>query len=77
MTELATRIRAAEHDDLSPGELKSIRVSLHHVHLPRLEEAAVVEYDENERTVRHDRNFETLVDWLENVTKGDPSSHDP
>lgn len=76
MPELAKRIRDREYDDPSPRDLTSVRLSLYHDHLPKLEEAGVVEYNENEGTVRHGRNFEILVELLEKVGEEELPSSD-
>lgn len=48
----------------TPGQHERVTVGLEHVHLPKLEEAGVVEYDDVERTARlldgHDLLFEHL-----------------
>ncbi|WP_144797934.1 DUF7344 domain-containing protein [Halorubrum depositum] len=74
-TELAERIRDSECDEPASSDLVSIRLRLRHAHLPKLEEAAVVEYDESEGTVCPERNFGTLVNFLEKVgEEGSPCS---
>ncbi len=44
----------------------SIEIKLLHVHLPKLAEAGIVEYDERSRQVRYRRN-DRLERWLERV----------
>lgn len=39
--------------DPSPGRLDRAAVELYHVHLPKLADAAVVDYDARESIVRH------------------------
>ena len=51
----------AERDVGIPGDL---RVALHHVHLPKLDDADVVDYDADQRTVRY-RGDPLLGDLLE------------
>lgn len=61
VSELATHIRDRRDDH---GEQETAR--LHHVHLPRLAEAGVVEYDPRSETVRYQGtdDVEALVDCL-------------
>lgn len=56
LSTLAAYVAAVEHEitaeSASVGELQSrVRISLHHSHLPRLDEAGVVHYDPVTRTV--------------------------
>lgn len=71
VTELAERIQDYEGDGSSSSDMMSIRLSLRHNHLPKLEEADVTEYDENEGTVRPERNFGILIRLLERVGERD------
>lgn len=52
---LARAVAEREHDDISmaPSEsaVEDVHVTLHHVHLPKLDESRLVDYDRNERTV--------------------------
>lgn len=68
---LAEYIRDCEHDNPQSKDVLSIRLSLHHNHLPKLDEAAVVKYDQREEAVRPGQNFETLMDLLEKVGEED------
>ena len=65
--ELAHRIQNPEYDDSVADDLRAIQLSLFHSHLPKLEEADVVAYDENEETVSPDQNFERCIHLLENI----------
>ena len=71
LTELANRIGECESDKLSTEDLRSIQLSLYHADLPMLENAGVVEFDEDEGTVHVARNFGTLIGFLENVEEAD------
>lgn len=52
---LATKIAAVESDvsesDITSDERQRVYISLYQTHLPKLEEAGIVTYDEDERTV--------------------------
>lgn len=52
--ELAGRIRRLEEDgeDVSPGDLRDVRLSLKHTHLPKAAQAEYVEYDRDEGEIR-------------------------
>ncbi|WP_415378963.1 hypothetical protein [Halosimplex sp. TS25] len=45
--DLAEAVAAREEDDASPpvGAVERVAVSLHHVHLPRVEDHGVIDYD--------------------------------
>lgn len=58
---LADRIR-----ELEDGDDDAVRTSLHHAHLPRLDEAGAIDYDPETRTVTH---CEGLEDLLETVAR--------
>jgi len=47
LDEIAEAVAAREVDatDSRPGTLKDVKITLHHVHLPKLAEADVVDYD--------------------------------
>lgn len=53
--ELANAVAARENDaapaTLSESTVHEVHVTLHHVHLPKLAEATLVNYDRNDRTV--------------------------
>lgn len=44
--------------------VQAARVSLHQVHLPKLDDMGVVEYDEEEKTVRRGKHFSEVSDSL-------------
>lgn len=69
--ELANRIGDSEYEDPSASDIRSIYLALHHNHLPRLEEADAVEYNEKGGTVRPGPTFDTLVHTLETVNEAD------
>lgn len=55
LNQLATKIAAVETDtpeaDITADERQRVYISLYQTHLPKLEEAAIVTYDEEERSV--------------------------
>lgn len=55
LNELATRIAAEENDrpveEVTDSERQRVYISLYQTHLPKLEEADIIEYDEDERMV--------------------------
>ncbi|MFC6724306.1 ArsR family transcriptional regulator, partial [Halobium palmae] len=53
LSEVAKRLAAAETEtaDAADGRYKSVYVSLQQTHLPKLEDAGVLEYDEDDREV--------------------------
>lgn len=69
--ELARRIGADEHEEPSKTDVKTVRIALHHHHLPRLDAADVVEYDRTGETVRPGLNFDASVRVLESVSSAD------
>lgn len=59
--------RRAERVGERPGR-SHVTTTLHHVHLPKLADAGVVEYDARGRTVRY-RADERLEEWFDHVRK--------
>ena len=71
MAELAERIGKCEYENPSSDGIRMIYLTLYHNHLPRLEEADVVEYNENMGTVYPGVNFDDLFRILETVDEWD------
>lgn len=75
--ELAERVAAWENgvavDDVAAAERKSVYISLHQTHLPKLEDIGVVAYDRDESLVHLSRNAAALAVHLEVV----PRNHLP
>jgi DNA-binding transcriptional ArsR family regulator len=71
VTDLARRIGEREKDSLSNECLRSIRTSLHHIHLPKLDDAGVVRYDRTEEMVYAEPDLHSLIRFLEKVAEGD------
>lgn len=63
-TELAELIVECEREDPTAEARRVVAVSLHHAHLPRLDDAGVVAYDPDEGAVSPGSNFGTLVGVL-------------
>lgn len=68
---LAERIGKREYEDPTTNQNNTIRDSLYHNHIPRLEEADVILYDEKKGTVAPHLNFDSLVRVLETTTERD------
>lgn len=71
--ELANRIAERAYEHPSASDQRNVYLALYHDHLPRLEEAGVIVYDESEGTVAPDRNFDRLVRFVEEANGRDPS----
>lgn len=69
--ELAERIGNREYEAPTAEDRHTVHLSLHHNHLPRLDDAEVVVFDANEGTVAPGLNFDTLVRVLDEVNEGD------
>jgi hypothetical protein len=57
-------------DSQQPEESGSVErrdLELHHVHLPILQDANVIEYDANQGTVRRSREFQDVLSLLEAI----------
>lgn len=55
-------------DSLQPdgnGSVEHRGIELHHVHLPKLQEANVIEYDTDQGTVHRGREFQDVLSLLE------------
>lgn len=69
--ELARQIAACEKgvsvDDLSTEAIQEVYFSLHHVHLPKLASADVIEYDADQNEVSQGSAFETAAEILDTV----------
>lgn len=62
-TEVIERLEDIDEEEVDDGTYRSVYVSLYQNHLPRLDEAGVIHYDEEERTVRiaHNRKMWELL----------------
>jgi hypothetical protein len=48
---------------------EALSLRLHHVHLPQLEAAEVIEYDHRSGAIRRDRDFEDVVSLLRAIQR--------
>ena len=69
--DLAQHLASLEYECPSAEEIRTIHLALYHNHLPRLDEADVLEYDRHQGTIRPGKNFDTLSRYLEGVTQED------
>ena len=69
MQHLAELIAEEVYDNPSEGEIHDIRLVLHHTHLPRLEDADVISYNQADKTIELRPNFDTLLSLLEQMTE--------
>lgn len=69
--ELADRIAEREYEEPTVNDRRSIYLSLYHNHLPRLDDAGVVVYDETEGTVAPGLNFDSITRALSDVNSQD------
>ena len=74
--ELAEHIAAIENDKpesaLSSTERKRVYISLYQSHLPKMDDAGAIEFDENRKTVEIGPNLTELTDYLP-VKEGVPT----
>jgi len=57
----------SSHEIGATKDRRSVRISLHHVHLPKLAEAGAVVYDVDDQTVRCTDHGRTLYDRLDAI----------
>lgn len=69
--ELADRIAEREYEEPTVNDRRSIYLSLYHNHVPRLDDAGVVVYDETEGTVAPGLNFDRITRVLHEVNRQD------
>ena len=78
LSKLAEQVAGWEHDvhpdDVAKNEYKSVYVSSVQCHVPKLDDAGVVDHDEDNHTVILDSNFEQLEDYLRVVVKDEPEN---
>ena len=71
LTDLATRIAVWENDlsedEVTESQRKRVYVSLYHAHVPKLVENGVIEFDDEEETIRPAENAEQALNALEGI----------
>lgn len=63
--------------DASEEILTEPRVSLHHIHIPKLESAGVIEYDSERQLVEPTEQFNELQPYLSAILRIDPNLDEP
>lgn len=63
--------------EVSGEVLEQVRQSLHHVHLPKLAAAGVVEYDPERHLVEPTEQFDQLQPSLSAILDADPALEEP
>lgn len=78
LSTLAETVAGWEHDvppeEVAKNEYKSVYVSSVQCHVPKLDDAGVVDHDENNHTVVLADNFEQLEPYLRIVVKDEPEN---
>lgn len=69
--ELTNRLVDREFENATVDDVQSVRLTLHHNHLPQLDESNVVDYDAAEETVHPGVNFDSLLRILERARARD------
>ncbi|WP_254861750.1 DUF7344 domain-containing protein [Halovivax gelatinilyticus] len=77
LSTLADRIARYEFTGPSEDDQRAIRISLHHAHVPYLEDLGIISYDRDTTRVRRGPNFEKLVACLESPTVTTPRTYQP
>lgn len=65
--QVAAREKGVSVDDLTTEAVQEVYFSLHHVHLPKLASAGVIEYDLDQNEVTQGPAFETTAEILDAV----------
>lgn len=63
--------------ETSGGQLSKLGASLHHVHLPKIEESGLVTYDPERRLVESTERFEQVQPKLSTLIEADPALEPP
>ncbi|WP_207586793.1 DUF7344 domain-containing protein [Halomontanus rarus] len=78
LSELAEQVAGWEHDvppaDVAKNEYKSVYVSSVQCHVPKLDDAGVVDHDEDNHTVILSENFTQLEPYLQLVVLDEPKN---
>lgn len=76
-TAIVEHDRHASPAEISDGESKRIRTSLFHVHLPKLEDLSLVDFDRERQLVDPTPRFDRLRPQLSTVIDADPDLETP
>lgn len=63
--------------EVSEGVVRQIRLSLHHIHIPKLEAVALIEYDSERHLVEPTDQFEQFQPHLSALIDADPGLEAP
>lgn len=74
-TELATEVAKRVHDDETTSPVQTTLQQIHHVHLPKLDEAGLVTYDVDEMVVTYEGHPDLDEEWLLSEPAETPFSH--
>ncbi|GAB7018701.1 DUF7344 domain-containing protein [Halostagnicola bangensis] len=78
LSRLAEQVAGWEHnlppDEVAKNQYKSVYVSSVQCHVPKLDDAGVVDHDESNHTVVLDDTFEQLEPYLRLVVKDEPEN---
>ena len=78
LSKLAEQVAGWEHDvppdDVAKNEYKSVYVSSVQCHVPKLDDAGVVDHDQDNHTVILSENFEQLEPYLRLVISDEPEN---
>ncbi|QLG50637.1 DUF7344 domain-containing protein [Natrinema halophilum] len=78
LSTLAETVAGWEHDvppdEVAKNEYKSVYVSSVQCHVPKLDDAGVVDHDEDNHTVILSDNFDQLEPYLQVVVKDEPEN---
>ena len=67
----------ASSSEIPEDELLRIRLALHHVHIPKLEDLSLVDYDQERQLVDPTPQFESLQPQLSAIINVDPDLEAP
>lgn len=63
--------------EVSGGTMRRIRIELHHVHVPELVAAGLVEYDDDRELVEPTADFRSVAARLTKILAADPEFEAP
>ncbi|WP_226004055.1 DUF7344 domain-containing protein [Natrinema salinisoli] len=63
--------------EMSEGNLSEIRLSLHHVHLPKIDAAGLVDHDQERGLVEPTERFEQVQPQISAIIDADPDLESP